>query len=210
MSHAHPYARDWIVLARTMRVEAFVALYPGPFLLGCEVADSHYVFETRARALGREERRALAFEDAGAEGQGPKPQASDEQIWASADALPEPIKGQGRRWVIPVRKNTGAPAQHRIFVGRDVGNDICIPHPTVSKLQGYFSRPQSGEPRWTFFDADSANGTRLNHQPISSRRTISIRDGDRLGFGECEFFWLSPEKLHTRLLDMDRLRERGP
>lgn len=203
LRHVHPYARDWIVLARSTRAEAFAALYPGPFLLGCEVPDADYVFETGALALEREEQQALSFAD------GPsKSPTPAEETW-SHEGVPQRTSTAGsRRWVIPIQKKPGAPAQHRIFVGRDAGNDIYIPHPTVSKLQGYFSRSRNGDEDWSFLDADSANGTRWNHQFMPSRQAIRVRDGDRLSFGKSEFFWLTAEKLHAELLGMDQLRER--
>lgn len=204
MEQVHQYARDWIAIARATRAEAFASLHPGPFLLGKEVPDVEYAFETRAVAVGPELQsvlRELARETVRrdtAEGT-----AEPDPDWSAPVPAAPPADRSSRRWVIPVRKKDGAPAQHRIFVGRDTGNDIWIPHPTVSKLQGYFVRPASdADQTWQFLDADSANGTRWNGKSIPARAACRMRDGDVLAFGQCEFTWLSATRLHENLLAM--------
>jgi len=171
----HLTVEDLVPIARSCTAETFAARFPHPFLFGREVLEEEFNFQT-----------AVTNESSAEHGRNPA--------------------GAGlriRHWVIPVKKpSPDAPGQDRVFLGRAESNDICVPHPTVSKLHGYFTRDPGSVTRWFLVDLGSVNGTRVNGKALEPRARHDLMDGDHLCFGRCLFQWLSPNKLHERILTM--------
>ena len=68
-------------------------------------------------------------------------------------------------------------------VGREEGNSVALPDPSVSRRHCALRRTDSG---WTVHDLGSFNGTFLNGEPV---REAALQDGDRVRAGETEFLF---------------------
>jgi hypothetical protein len=68
--------------------------------------------------------------------------------------------------------------QNRFTIGRDLGCDMVLPDPTVSRWHAGLKREASG---WMLDDLGSMNGTRLNGWRV--RASVPVRDGDLVSFG---------------------------
>ena len=68
--------------------------------------------------------------------------------------------------------------QSRFTIGRDIGCDMVLPDPTVSRWHAGLKREDSG---WMLDDLGSTNGTRLNGWRV--RAWVPVRDGDLVSFG---------------------------
>ena len=68
--------------------------------------------------------------------------------------------------------------QSRFTIGRDMGCDMVLPDPTVSRWHAGLKREASG---WMLDDLGSTNGTRLNGWRV--RASVPVRDGDLVSFG---------------------------
>ena len=68
--------------------------------------------------------------------------------------------------------------QSRFTIGRDMGCDMVLPDPTVSRWHAGLKREASG---WMLDDLGSTNGTRLNGWRV--RAWVPVRDGDLVSFG---------------------------
>jgi hypothetical protein len=68
--------------------------------------------------------------------------------------------------------------QGRFTIGRDLGCDLVLPDPTVSRWHAGLKREASG---WMLDDLGSMNGTRLNGWRV--RASVPVRDGDLVSFG---------------------------
>ena len=68
--------------------------------------------------------------------------------------------------------------QSRFTIGRDIGCDMVLPDPTVSRWHAGLKRGASG---WMLDDLGSTNGTRLNGWRV--RASVPVRDGDLVSFG---------------------------
>lgn len=69
----------------------------------------------------------------------------------------------------------------RITLGRARGNDLVLPHGTISKVHAYFAFLNDG--RATLTDAGSRNGTRLNGARLKPEHTATLEALDKLTFG---------------------------
>ncbi|HEY4222430.1 MAG TPA: FHA domain-containing protein [Myxococcota bacterium] len=182
---AHKTINDYIPLAKSATVDAFVSRYNHPFLFGREVLEEEFRFST------------LVTEESSVEHKKPP----------GADAL-APLSPPGtdvfriRHWVIAVKKPPAAPAQDRIFLGRSETNDICVPHKTVSKLHAYFLRDPQITTKWQVVDTGSANGTKHNGLRIPPRAKVTIVDADTICFGRCVFQWMTARSLYERTLSI--------
>jgi hypothetical protein len=86
-------------------------------------------------------------------------------------------------WVIaPIKKREGGPFPERIGVGRARNCDVVLRFPTISKLHAQF---HLGQPM-RLVDLDSANGTKLNGEPLVPRKPRPVALGDRVEFGAVE------------------------
>lgn len=100
---------DMVPIARACREESFVQRYPQPFLLGKEVQEEEFNFQTCVAKSVDEPRKDPPRDD-----------------------------GRIRDWVLPLQKAGAQGGVNRIFLGRASNNDLVVPHPTVSKLHAYF------------------------------------------------------------------------
>lgn len=172
----HLTVEDLTSIAKSCTAETFAARFPHPFLFGREVLEEEFNFQT------------LVTEDSTGEITRNAPATAGLRI---------------RHWVIPVKKpSPDAPGQDRVFLGRAETNDLCVPHATVSKLHGYFTRDPGIVTRWFLVDLGSVNGTRVNGKTLEPRARQDLVDGDHLCFGRCLFQWLSAHQLHERILTM--------
>jgi len=69
--------------------------------------------------------------------------------------------------------------QTTIRIGREVGMDIVIDNPSVSRAQAELRKDGEG---WTVTDLGSANGTFLNGKKIGSTQPLTT--GDEIGIGK--------------------------
>jgi hypothetical protein len=175
---AHRTLQDLVPTAKAMTADAYCARYPYPFLFGREVLEEEFRFSTMV---------------------------ADPHSVPSRDQLHDQLRDDPplriRHWVIPVKKPADAPAQDRVFLGRSETNDLCVPHPTVSKLHGYFQRDVvAGAHKWFLVDANSANGSKHNGMRVPPRAKVALTDGDMVVFGRCVFQWLSTRSMYERIL----------
>lgn len=95
---------------------------------------------------------------------------------ALATALP-----RARRAAPPVLRFPSGP-QDRFTIGRDVGCDMVLPDPTVSRWHAGLRRCGGG---WLLDDLGSTNGTTLNGWRV--RAWVPVHDGDLVCFGAASF-----------------------
>ena len=72
--------------------------------------------------------------------------------------------------------------QRRFTIGRDIGCDMVLPDPTVSRWHAGLRREAGG---WLLDDLGSTNGTLLNGWRV--RAWVPVRDGDLVSFGAVTF-----------------------
>lgn len=186
----HKTVHDYIPLARSMTVEAFVQRYSHPFLFGREVLEEEFRFSTLVTHEPPDDLRAARVTGAD----------TTRTTTGTGGVAGEALRI--RHWVIAVKKPPAAPGQDRVFLGRGESNDLCVPHRTVSKLHAYFVRDPSAAARWQIVDTGSANGTKHNGMRIPARAKVPLLDGDTICFGRCLFQWMSGRSLHERLVNM--------
>jgi hypothetical protein len=118
------------------------------------------------------------------------PDRPESDLRATSAAL-----GLGPRFVVPLRKRAGADDVYaeRISVGRALNKDIVLRDASVSKFHAWFSLHEGRE--FTVADAGSRNLTRVNGEPIPSKRSWPIAPGDSVQFGKIETLLCSPESL---------------
>ncbi len=71
-----------------------------------------------------------------------------------------------------------------VTCGRAEDNDVVVDHTSVSR---HHARLERGAAGCEVVDLGSTNGTFINGERILDRDPRLVRDGDRLGFGDCEF-----------------------
>lgn len=90
-----------------------------------------------------------------------------------------------RYYVAPLRKRSQDESfRDRVSVGRAINKDVVLRHPNVSKLHAWFELDEAGGVYVA--DADSSNGTFLNHQRLPPRELTQISAGQHLRFGSVE------------------------
>ena len=108
-------------------------------------------------------------------------------------APPGIVRAERLRWLIrsdrfyvaPLRKRTSEESfRDRVSVGRGVNRDIVLRHPNVSKLHAWFELDDHGGVY--IADAESSNGTFLNHQRLPARELRQVSSGQHLRFGSVE------------------------
>jgi hypothetical protein len=77
--------------------------------------------------------------------------------------------------------------QNRFTIGRDLGCDMVLPDPTISRWHAGLKRGASG---WMLDDLGSTNGTRLNGWQV--RAWVPVRDGDLVSFGAATYVFGRP------------------
>lgn len=131
--------------------------------------------------------RAMAFESAGAKVEDIRATIAD------SGSGPSIVRAERMRWLIrsdrfyvaPLRKRSVEESfRDRVSVGRAVDKDVVLRHPNVSKLHAWFELDEHGG---VFIaDADSSNGTWLNHQRLPPRELTQLNAGQHLRFGSVE------------------------
>lgn len=106
---------------------------------------------------------------------------------------PSIVRSERLRWLIrsdrfyvaPLRKRTHEDTfRDRVSVGRAINKDLVLAHPNVSKLHAWFELDDNGGAY--IADADSSNGTWLNHQKLPARELTPLNPGQHLRFGSVE------------------------
>jgi hypothetical protein len=129
--------------------------------------------------------RAMAFETAIAD--------IDDIRATVADSTPGIVRAERMRWLIrsdrfyvaPLRKRSIEESfRDRVSVGRAVNKDVVLRHPNVSKLHAWFELDENGGVY--IADAESSNGTFLNHQRLAARELTQVSAGQHLRFGSVE------------------------
>ncbi|GBU22923.1 ABC transporter ATP-binding protein [Fibrobacteres bacterium R8-0-B4] len=85
-----------------------------------------------------------------------------------------------------------------ISIGRDEANDICLPHPMVSRFHAVVKRGPDG---LTVVDQGSANSTYVNGRPVGTR---ALREGDVVHIGPFRFYVTGGE--FRRADDINKIR----
>ncbi|MBX5477525.1 MAG: FHA domain-containing protein [Pyrinomonas methylaliphatogenes] len=76
------------------------------------------------------------------------------------------------------------PGGQRIDIGRAADNDLCLRHPSVSKIHATMAMTREGS--LLLSDAGSTNGTYINGRRIAYGEARAFREGDVINFGEVE------------------------
>lgn len=76
------------------------------------------------------------------------------------------------------------PGGPRIDIGRAADNDLCLRHPSVSKIHATMAMTREGS--LLLSDAGSTNGTYINGRRIAYGEARALHDGDVVNFGEVE------------------------
>lgn len=103
------------------------------------------------------------------------------------------LNADAHRFVaFPVQKNPRVqnPWTDRISVGRARNNDIFIRDSSVSKLHCYFTNLDDN---LVLQDAGSRNGTMVNSEILTEKKTPSLKDGDDIMVGKIGFKLLSTQ-----------------
>lgn len=80
-----------------------------------------------------------------------------------------------------IKQSSDAPAK-MICVGRAENNDVIMANKAVSKLHAYFLKTMQGDD-YEIVDANSTNGTKVNHRRLIAYQKQPLVDGDRIQFG---------------------------
>jgi hypothetical protein len=130
--------------------------------------------------------------DAPLPGEGGTP---EDVVLGTAPALHALRGGAGDPLVFEVRKSGASaadPFPMGVTVGRTEGNDVCLPHPSVSRFHAYLQQEASsgggagagGGGGWRLVDAESRNGTRLGPLRLTPGQPEALSEGARLRFGD--------------------------
>lgn len=90
--------------------------------------------------------------------------------------------GASRPYVFPVAKRTNTEFNF-IAIGRNVGNDVHVPHPSVSRFHAFFRPSDKG---MVVQDAKSSTGSTLDDRPVpkpSEGEALRVAPGALLRFG---------------------------
>jgi ABC-type multidrug transport system ATPase subunit/pSer/pThr/pTyr-binding forkhead associated (FHA) protein len=80
-------------------------------------------------------------------------------------------------------ETSGGGAKDVVRIGRDASNDICLPHPMVSRFHAVVKRSPSGQ--LSIADQGSANSTYVNGSPAAS---AALGEGDVVHVGPFRFY----------------------
>ncbi|MBF0462337.1 MAG: FHA domain-containing protein [Magnetococcales bacterium] len=102
--------------------------------------------------------------------------------------------------LFPLSKNPATTTEEEIFiVGRSAASDLRMNDPTISKRHARF---EVKEGKVFLSDLGSSNGTTVNAVALHPSVSREINVGDRIGFGKNYFVFLSPERLHANMQEM--------
>jgi pSer/pThr/pTyr-binding forkhead associated (FHA) protein len=82
-----------------------------------------------------------------------------------------------------------------ITVGRTENNDVIVEDNSVSRFHAFFQH--DARQGWRLVDAESSNGTWLGPLKLTPNKAESMRDGDRLRFGDVEMQFMLPATFVT-------------
>ncbi|MCU0976364.1 MAG: FHA domain-containing protein [Steroidobacteraceae bacterium] len=115
---------------------------------------------------------------------------------AAESATPGPVTVAGpaaavpgprlRRYLLPVQSDVDPPFEltgPRSYVGRGIEADVCLAHPTVSRLHGVLYRIGGST---IVEDARSSNGVFVNRERVQQ---AVLKDGDIVSFGNVAFWF---------------------
>jgi hypothetical protein len=113
---------------------------------------------------------------------------------ARADRAAVPVAGAAaavrgprlRRYLLPVQSDVDPPFEltgPRSYVGRGIEADVCLAHPTVSRLHGVLYRVGGST---LVEDARSSNGVFVNQERVQQ---AVLKDGDIVSFGNVAFWF---------------------
>jgi hypothetical protein len=91
------------------------------------------------------------------------------------------------RWTYGPQAGQQVALGERVRLGRESDNDICIERPGISRHHAVIERVGSG---YQITDLGSANGTRVNGQPISA--PTPLHDGDQVTMHDVQFRVVAP------------------
>ena len=86
------------------------------------------------------------------------------------------LEAPGRVWLSSTRLD-----QAELRLGREVGNDIILGDPTVSRRHALIQANAEGT--HALQDLDSRNGTFINGQLLRPMQPVTLRNGDRIRLG---------------------------
>jgi pSer/pThr/pTyr-binding forkhead associated (FHA) protein len=134
----------------------------------------------------------------------PNPDVTDSQVQAMN--LSETCDDEGldgllgdpllRTHVCFLTKSARNPFQNIISLGRVETNDVCVPHPSVSKVHATFMRVGDD---WKVSER-SRNGLWVDRVPVAQGHTPNVKNGTLLSFGtQVEGTFHTPEGLYAYL-----------
>ncbi|MHC5037298.1 MAG: FHA domain-containing protein [Planctomycetota bacterium] len=110
-------------------------------------------------------------------------------------------------WGIPLEKSDRNDFEGMITIGRDINNDVVIPHRSVSKFHAVI-RKESGSEEYSVSDVGSLNGTTVNRIPLQSEEPFPLESGMLIVFGKSvQATYFSPEEFHDYMRLMARLKK---
>jgi pSer/pThr/pTyr-binding forkhead associated (FHA) protein len=75
-------------------------------------------------------------------------------------------------------------------LGRGVEADVMVPFETVSRMHAQLAREEAG---YSLTDVGSKNGTWVNGHELDPQKSVKLKDGDRIKFGDVEgIFYTAP------------------
>lgn len=100
--------------------------------------------------------------------------------------------------VFPIEAKEAHGMGDRITIGRTGNNDVSIPASDVSKFHGYLTQTAAGG--WSYTDADSTFGSRLNGADLPPKRAVALSCGDRLRVASIDMTLYTPSGLYAYLV----------
>jgi hypothetical protein len=130
--------------------------------------------------------------------------AAHELVGSSADTtektnlrnVREPRPAPASLLVFAVQKRASS-AFAFVSLGRNEGNDIYIPHSSISRFHAYFRHTNGA---WTILDARSSNGTTVSGNPVPRQNegdAVPLAAGSVLCFGEVQATFLDDNGLRN-------------
>lgn len=114
---------------------------------------------------------------------------------ARSEAARDALESDAPVWRVCKRESS---EMEMIALGRSPRCDVIIPEPGISKLHAYLQFDSDG---WSFIDAESRNGSKLDGAALPPMEAVPVRSGARITLGpNANFIFLLPEDLYDRLV----------
>lgn len=126
-----------------------------------------------------------------------------------SDELPEEISPSTESQiyetlVIEIAKHASSAPVNMICLGRAANNDIVVANKTVSKLHTYFVPSEEGN-SCEIVDANSTNGTVVNHKRLVAYKNKTLFNRDSIHFGpSIHMVYLTSEGFYDLLQQLHR------